>query len=264
MAAGLVLLERISGVAKITLNRPDVLNSLNAGMAEELLAALGTAASDSELRAVLITGAGRAFCAGQDLDEVAPKNGKPGAKDLGHIVKTRYNPIILAIRTTEKPVLCAVNGVAAGAGANIALACDIVLASEKASFIQSFSKVGLIPDSGGTYFLPRLVGLGRAAALCMLAEKIGAKEAQNLGLVYKVFEESALQDESLKIAKFLASQPTTGLGLTKRALNQSYSNTLQEQLLLEEELQRKAGNTHDYNEGVSAFLEKREPNFSGR
>lgn len=251
-----------AGVYRITLNRPDVLNSFNRPMARELQAALADCAADESLRAVLLTGAGRAFCAGQDLAEAAPQDA-PWA-EIHQIVRESYNPIIRALRKIEKPVVCAVNGVAAGAGANIALACDIVLASEKASFLQAFCHIGLIPDSGGTYFLPRLVGLARATALTMLGEKISAREAQEMGLIYKVFPAESLLEEAQKLAAHLATQPTRGLGLTKRLLNQSLVNDLETQLEMEEELQGEAGKTHDYQEGVKAFLEKRKPVFKGK
>jgi len=250
------------GVATITLNRPDVLNSFNVAMARELQHALAEVAKDPAQRAVLLTGAGRAFCAGQDLAEAAPKNGV--LPDLGDFVRKSYNPIVLAIRELEKPVVCAVNGVAAGAGANLALACDIVFASVEASFIQSFAKIGVIPDSGGTFLLPRIVGLARATALTMLAEKLGAKEAMDLGMIYKVTEPGELLDTARQTARYLATQPTAGLGLIKRGFNRSLGIDLRAQLDYEEELQREAGRTSDYEEGVRAFLEKRKPAFTGR
>jgi 2-(1,2-epoxy-1,2-dihydrophenyl)acetyl-CoA isomerase len=262
MTDRLVKYSITTAVATITLNRPDVLNSFNRAMSIELQDALTEAAHNQKVRAILLTGAGRGFCAGQDLAEVAP--GPDGSlPELGAIVRESYNPIIKLIRETEKPVVCAVNGVAAGAGANLALCCDIIVAGDNASFVQSFSKVGLIPDSGGTFFLPRLVGLARATALTMLAEKIGAVQAFELGLVYKVFPTDQLVAEALNIAQHLAAQPTIGLGLTKRAFNASFNNSLTSQLDLEEELQAAAGKTNDYREGVKSFLEKRSPNFSG-
>lgn len=248
-------------VALIKLNRPDVLNSFNKQMAKEMQLALQCARDDKNVRAILITGEGRAFCAGQDLDEAVPKN-KP-LPEIGKIVSESYNPIILLIREIEKPIICGVNGTAAGAGANIALACDIVVASEKASFIQAFAKIGLIPDSGGTFFLPRLVGLQRASAMMMLAEKISAEDALKYGMIYKIFPDEKLFDEAYKLAKYLSTQTTKGLGLTKRALNKSLFNDLDSQLELEARLQSEAGNTRDYQEGVKAFLEKRNPNFTG-
>jgi 2-(1,2-epoxy-1,2-dihydrophenyl)acetyl-CoA isomerase len=256
---GPVIVEVRGSVMKITLNRPDVLNSFNSEMARMLRDALDSARADRTVRAVLLTAAGRAFCAGQDLSEVNP----PDAKDLGDVVRTSYNPIIRAIRKLEKPVVCAVNGVAAGAGANLALACDIVIASELASFIQSFSKVGLIPDSGGTFFLPRILGLPLATALTMLAEKVPADRALELGMIYKVVPDDALLRDATVLAKQLAEMPTRGLGLTKRGLNASLVNDLDRQLDLEESLQREAGKTEDYREGLSAFLEKRKPEFLG-
>ena len=216
--------EARDGVARITLNRPDVLNSFNAGMAKELQQALAEAARDGSVRAVLITGSGRAFCAGQDLEEVKPTGGPP--HDFGEILEKNYNPIIRAIRELEKPVVCAVNGVAAGAGANLALACDLVLASVKASFIEAFAGIGLVPDCGGTFFLPRLVGVPRAAAMMYLGERVTAEQALAMGLIYKVFEPDALADEASKLARHLATRPTKGIGLTKRALNQSFTNDL--------------------------------------
>lgn len=259
--SGTLLNEKLDGVLCLTLNRPDVLNSFNAAMARELQDALAQAAADATVRAVLLTGAGRGFCAGQDLAEALPKDGV--MPDLGEFVRTTWNPIVRAIRTIEKPVVCAVNGTAAGAGANVAFACDIVFASTSASFIQSFAKIGVIPDSGGTFILPRLVGLQRATALTMLAEKISAQQALDWGLVYQLAEPAALRDAAFSCAKHLASQPTRALGLIKRGFNASLGVNLDEQLDFEEELQREAGQTDDYAEGVKAFLEKRPPRFSG-
>ncbi len=250
------------GVATITLNRPDVLNSFNRAMATELQFTLGAVGKEPAVRAILLTGAGRAFCAGQDLAEAMPPDAPP--PDLGDIVKAGYNPIVRLIRTIEKPVICAVNGVAAGAGANLALACDILIAAEEASFIQSFSQIGLIPDTGGTFFLPRLVGLHRATAMMFLAEKVTAARARELGLVHDVVPHSVLHETAFALARSLASQATRGFGLTKRALNRSLGTDLDSQLEYEEELQREAGRTHDYGEGVRAFLEKRKPQFTGR
>lgn len=248
-------------VSIIKLNRPDVLNSFNKEMGKEVQGALLKAASDNSIRAVLLTGEGRAFCAGQDLAEAVPKDAP--LADLGEILEQNYNPIIKLIRELPKPVIAAVNGVAAGAGANIALACDVVVASEKASFVQAFSKIGLIPDSGGTYFLPRLIGFQKASALMMLGDKVTAEEAERLGMIYKVFPEEEFWNSSLSLAKHLALMPTKGLALTKQALNESMTNNLTQQLELELKLQVEAGNSHDYKEGVSAFLEKRKPNFKG-
>lgn len=254
---------RRDGVLSVALARPDVLNSFNARMADELRTVLDDATADAEVRAVLLTGRGRAFCAGQDLAEVLPREGAP-MPDLGAVVLRQYNPIIHAIRTMEKPVVCAVNGVAAGAGANIAFACDLVIAAENATFIQSFARIGLVPDSGGTFFLPRIVGLQRAAALAMLGEKLDAVRAREWGLVYEVVPLSALADSSFALARRLAALPTRALGLIKRGFNASGSNDLAAQLALEVELQREAGRTEDYAEGVRAFVEKREPSFGGR
>ena len=256
MSSDLILTAQSNGVLTITLNRPEVLNSFNEPMAEALASALRAAADDEAVRAVLLTGAGRAFCAGQDLAAVTG--------DLGDMVRRQYNPIIRGIRKLEKPVVCAVNGVAAGAGANIALACDITIAAEGVSFIQSFSKIGLIPDSGGTYMLPRLIGMQRAAALTMLGDKLDAARAKEWGLVYDVVPGESLAQVSLDLARRLAAMPTRGLGLTKRGFNEGFANGLESQLALEEELQREAGRTYDYGEGVSAFLEKRAPRFEGR
>ena len=251
--------EIVGAVAKISLNRPDVLNSFNKEMAMELQSSLDKCDKDPSVRAIFLTAEGRAFCAGQDLAEAISMEG-PG---LRNIVKDHYNPIISKIRNIEKPVICAVNGVAAGAGANIALACDIVFAAKSSSFIQAFSKIGLIPDSGGTFTLPRLVGLQRATALMMLGDKVPADKAYEFGMIYKVCEDDKLMEEAMAIANTLANMPTKGLGLTKRALNQSMTNNLEEQLNLEEELQVQAGQTYDYNEGVKSFLEKRKPLFKG-
>ncbi len=263
MDSDLVVAEVSDGVMTITLNRPDVLNSFNGPMADALLDALRHAADNDAVRAVLLTGAGRAFCAGQDLAAVLPVEGKP-MPDLGDVVRRQYNPIIRAIRLLEKPIVCAVNGVAAGAGANIAFACDITVAAEEATFIQSFAKIGLIPDSGGTFILPRLIGMQRAAALTMLGEKLDAARAREWGLIHDVVPALALLQVSRDLAKRLAAMPTRGLGLTKRAFNAGFSNDLESHLALEEELQREAGETEDYAEGVRAFMEKRKPAFKGR
>ena len=258
-----VVFEADQGVATITLNRPDVLNSFNMSMAAELQHALQAAAEDDGIRAVLLTGAGRAFCAGQDLAEAAPADGSP-APAIADIVRRTYNPTVRAIRGLEKPVVCAVNGVAAGAGANLALACDVVLAADTASFVQAFSKIGLIPDTGGTFFLPRLVGLARATALAFLGDKLPAADAQAMGMIYRVVEAARLLEEARALARRLATQPTRGFGLTKRAFNQSLANDLDAQLEVEAELQAEAAATADFAEGVRAFLEKRQPSFAGR
>ena len=258
-----ILAEVQDGVARLTLNRPDVLNSFNRAMASELRQAVEAVAGDDAVRAVLVTGAGRGFCAGQDLAEASPRP-DGSLPDLGDFVRDSYNPIIRAIRTLEKPVVCAVNGVAAGAGANLALACDIVYASSHAVFIQSFAKIGVIPDSGGTFLLPRIVGLQRASALAMLAEKVDANQALAWGMVYRVVEPALLAEVAFGAARHLATQPTHGLGLIKRGFNRSLGIDLESQLEYEEELQREAGRTADYAEGVRAFLEKRKPSFVGR
>jgi len=250
------------GVTTITLNRPDVLNSFNRRMAQELQRVLRDAADDSAVRAVLLTGAGRAFCAGQDLGEAT--SGDLGTTDLGDLVKASYSPLARAIREMEKPVICAVNGVAAGAGANLALACDIVIAAEDASFIQSFSKIGLVPDTSGSFFLPRLVGPARATVLMFLGEKVSANKALEWGMIYDVVPGTVLMDTATALARQLATMPTRGLALTKQLINASLSNDLQSQLALEEEMQRQAGRTSDFQEGVRAFLEKRKPSYAGR
>jgi 2-(1,2-epoxy-1,2-dihydrophenyl)acetyl-CoA isomerase len=260
--AEFILSSTDQGVTTITLNRPDVLNSFNRRMAEELIAALGAAAADKEVRAVLLTGAGRGFCAGQDLSEATA--GVRNSMDLGEIVKTRYIPIVRAIREMEKPVVCAVNGVAAGAGANLALVCDLVVAAEDAAFIQSFSKVGLVPDTGGTFFLPRLVGSARATALMMLAEKVPATKALEWGMIYQVVPPTVLVETAQSLARHLATMPTRGLALIKRALNASLGNDLNSQLDVEADAQGQAGRSEDFAEGVKAFLEKRKPAYTGR
>jgi len=248
-----------NGIAEIVLNRPDVFNSFNKEMALELQKALDKCHSNNDVRCIVLKGNGKAFCAGQDLKEVTDPDGPP----LTSIVRDHYNPIIEKIRHVNKPVVAAVNGVAAGAGANIALACDIVLAKESASFIQAFSKIGLIPDSGGTFFLPRLIGFQRASALMMLGDKVGAKEAERIGMIYKAIPDEDFENGVSEIAEKLSKMPTVGLAYTKKALNKSMHNDLSAQLTLEEQLQTKAGRTSDYNEGVDAFLNKRKPEFKG-
>jgi 2-(1,2-epoxy-1,2-dihydrophenyl)acetyl-CoA isomerase len=256
-----VLVQDESGVARITLNRPDVLNSFNRAMAREFVAEFARIEEDKGIRAVVLTGAGRGFCAGQDLSEALPKDGQ--MPDLGDFVRETWNPVVLAVRTLEKPVVCAVNGTAAGAGANLAFACDLVFASRDAHFIQSFARIGVIPDTGGTFLLPRIVGLQRATALTMLAEKLPAEQAREMGLVYRVTDPGSELREAMDCAAYLASQPTRALGLIKRGFNRSLGIDLAGQLAFEEELQREAGRSADYAEGVRAFLEKRKPVFTG-
>ena len=248
-----------NGVGRIKLNRPEKFNSFNREMALQMQAALDTFSTDNSVRCILIEAEGKAFCAGQDLAEAIAPDG-PG---IQKIVDEHYNPIIIKIREAQKPVVAVVHGVAAGAGANIALACDIVLAGESASFIQAFSKIGLIPDSGGTFFLPRLIGSQRAAGLMMLADKVGGKEAAEMGMVYKCFEDASLKTEVEKICNQLANMPTKGIALTKMLLNQSATSDFKQQLKLEEVYQAQAGQTYDHKEGVNAFLEKRLPVFKG-
>lgn len=254
-----ILLEVKDEVAYITLNRPEKYNAFNRDMALQMQESLN-ACADKTVRCVYITGAGKAFCAGQDLEEVVD----PAGPKIDTIVGEHYNPIIARIRRLEKPVIAAVNGVAAGAGANIALACDIVVASENASFIQAFSKIGLIPDSGGTFFLPRLVGWQKASALMMLGDKITAAEAERIGMIYKFFSSDSFETEAKNLARTLANMPTKGLAFTKQLLNNSLENNYEDQLHDEEIFQQRAGLTSDYKEGVQAFLEKRSPQFKGQ
>lgn len=261
MEAMFIKSEVNSNVNIIYLNRPKLLNSFNKQMGNELYSTLESAGSNKKIRAILLIGSGNAFCAGQDLQEVIDTDRLP--VNPVKIVRTIYNPLIKLIRTIEKPIVCAVNGVAAGAGANIALSCDVVTASTEAVFIQAFSKIGLIPDSGGTFFLPRLIGVQRASALMMLGEKVTANEALQMGMIYRVFPHNHLLDMALSLAKKLADMPTKSLGYIKRAVNASLSNDLDSQLKLEALLQEESGNTHDYSEGITAFLEKRKPNFTG-
>jgi 2-(1,2-epoxy-1,2-dihydrophenyl)acetyl-CoA isomerase len=255
-----VLFEIINGIAHISLNRPERLNSFNREMAMLLQQRLDEANNESTVRCVTITGAGKAFCAGQDLAEVADPNG-PG---MEKILSEHFNPVIIKIRNLQKPVVAAINGVAAGAGANIALCCDIVVAASSATFIQAFSKIGLVPDSSGTYFLPRLIGFQKASAWMMLGDKVSAAEAEQMGMIYKVFPDDIFEAETLKIASTLAVMPTRGLALIKSALNKSFSQNLEEQLVTEDKLQQQAAGTNDFKEGVQAFLEKRRPQFSGK
>ncbi|CAN5758109.1 2-(1,2-epoxy-1,2-dihydrophenyl)acetyl-CoA isomerase PaaG [soil metagenome] len=255
-----ILFEVNNAVAHITLNRPEKFNSFNREMALLMQAHLDECATGQDIRSVLITGSGKAFCAGQDLSELI------GEKAIGidRVLAEHYNPVITKIRNMAKPVIAAVNGVAAGAGANIALCCDIVVAAQSASFLQAFSKIGLIPDSGGTYFLPRLIGWQKASALMMLGEKVPATEAERIGMIFKVFADEIFSDETMKIANTLAQMPTKGLAFTKQALNYSLTSSLESQLLKEDNLQQQAAKTYDYNEGVAAFLEKRVPVFKGK
>lgn len=257
----MTLLSEINeSVLTLTLNRPDVFNSFNREMALALQKELDFAAENEGIRAIVLRGAGKAFCAGQDLAEATD----PVGPALESIVSEHYNPIILKIRNLEKPVIAEVNGVAAGAGANIALACDIVFAAESASFIQAFSKIGLIPDSGGTFILPRLIGWQKATALMMTADKVMATNAEKLGMIYQSVPDTELRSKVAQFAVHLAQMPTKGLGLTKRALNASFGNNLEQQLTFEKELQTIAGKTQDFQEGTSAFLQKRKPVFTGK
>lgn len=254
-----VLFEIKNGIAFITLNRPDKFNSFNREMALQLQARLDECASLHEVRCVYITGAGKAFSAGQDIGELVGEE----KIEIAQILSEHYNPIVKRIRNLPKPVVAAVNGVAAGAGANIALACDVVVAALSASFIQAFSKIGLIPDSGGTFTLPRLIGWQKAGALMMTGEKVNAFDAEKMGMIYKVIVDELFEEESKKLAGTLAQLPTKGLAYTKHALNNSFHHNWEEQLLLEDEYQQKAAKTDDYAEGIAAFLEKRPPIFKG-
>lgn len=252
-----------AGVLTLTLNRPEKLNAFNPELHQALRQALERAAEEAEVRAVILTGAGRGFCAGQDLSE---RDVSAGAApiDLSVSLGSHYNPLVRRLRALPKPIVCAVNGVAAGAGANIALACDIVLAARSARFVQAFSRIGLVPDSGGTYFLPRLVGMARAMGLALLAESLSAEQAEQWGLIWKAVDDDRLAAEAGSLAARLARGPTKGYGLLKRALHASSSNSLDAQLDLERDLQREAGLSEDYREGVTAFKEKREPAFKGK
>ncbi len=252
--------EITSGVGIITLNRPDKMNSFNREMALLLQEKLDECASSAKVRSVLITGSGKAFCAGQDLAEAIDPNG-PG---MNKILVEHYNPIVARIRSLEKPVLAAVNGVAAGAGANLAICCDIVVGSASSSFIQAFCKIGLVPDTGGTFFLPRLIGMQKATALMMLGDKISASEAEQMGMIYKVFPDEDFLNEALNLARRLAEMPTRGLYFTKKALELSMNQSLEVQLVNEDNLQQKAAATKDFKEGVHAFLEKRKAEFIGQ
>jgi len=255
----MLLFTKENAIASIILNRPEKYNSFNRELALELQAALDDCQEDTTIRAIYLTGSGKAFCAGQDLQEIVD----PEGPELSTILAEHFNPIITRIRELQKPVICGVNGVAAGAGANIALACDITVAAQSATFIQAFSKIGLIPDSGGTFFLPRLIGFQKASALMMLGDKITAEEAERMGMVYKVFADKAFEKEVQQLTAQVAQMPTRALALIKRALNKSMGNDLENQLSLEDHLQTEAGGTADYEEGVQAFLEKRQPKFKG-
>ena len=256
-----ILIKIENQVAYVTLNRPEVFNSFNREMALSLQSILDDCEHNNEVRSIVITGNGKAFCAGQDLKEVTSPELNPGFKK---ILEEHYNPIITRIRAINKPIIAAVNGVAAGAGANIALSCDLVVASNKASFIQAFSKIGLIPDSGGSFFLPRLIGFQKATALMMLGDKVTAEEAEELGMIFKVISSESFNEEVEKLAVKLANMPTKALGLIKELLSKSMTNTLEQQLELEGKLQIKAALSEDYTEGVNAFMEKRKPIFKGK
>ncbi|HIN19914.1 MAG TPA: 2-(1,2-epoxy-1,2-dihydrophenyl)acetyl-CoA isomerase [Candidatus Marinimicrobia bacterium] len=256
----MILFEKIDAIGKTTLNRPEKYNSFVREMALALQNILNDCANDDSIRCILITGSGKAFCAGQDLKEATD----PEGPEIEQIVREHYNPIIRKIREIEKPVIAAVNGIAAGAGANVALACDIVVAGKSANFIQAFSKIGLIPDSGGTYFLPRLIGLPKATALMMTGESISAEKAEKMGMIYAVYEDTEFESKSLQLAKSISEMPTKGLGYTKRLLTHSLNNSLDEQLDLEAETQALSAKSEDHKEGVQAFLEKRPPVFTGK
>ncbi|MGC2854503.1 2-(1,2-epoxy-1,2-dihydrophenyl)acetyl-CoA isomerase PaaG [Novispirillum sp. DQ9] len=258
-----ILFDVSEGVATITLNRPDKLNSFTAKMHEELADALKRVQKDESVRCLLLTGAGRGFCAGQDLgDRVVQPGDEP--LNIGAYLEVGYNRLVRTLASLEMPIICAVNGVAAGAGANLAFACDIVLAAKSASFIQAFCKIGLIPDSGGTWTLPRLVGHSRAMALALLGDKVPAEQAVQWGMIWKAIDDEALMTEARAMATTLATQPTKGLALIKKAIRASSTNTLDQQLDLERDLQTIAGRTADYQEGVKAFMEKRKPVFQGK
>jgi 2-(1,2-epoxy-1,2-dihydrophenyl)acetyl-CoA isomerase len=254
-----LIVTHVNGVCTLKLNRPEVFNSFNRSMALALQKVLDECELDQKVRAIVITGEGKAFCAGQDLGEAVD----PEGPDLSTIVEEHYNPIILRIRNIEKPIIAAVNGVAAGAGANIALSCDITIAKKSASFIQAFSKIGLIPDSGGTFFLPKIVGVQKALALMFTGDKVTADQAEAMNMIYKSVDDEQFMDEVTKFAETLAAMPTRGLGLTKKAVNESFTNDLTAQLAVEGKLQTEAGETFDFREGVNAFLEKRNPVFKG-
>ncbi|WP_223033686.1 enoyl-CoA hydratase-related protein [Hanstruepera marina] len=261
MSSNSIALKIENNIAYIALNRPEVFNSFNREMALRLQTILDDCENNQEVRAIVLTGNGKAFCAGQDLKEVTTPELNPGFKK---ILEEHYNPIITRIRNIKKPIIGAINGVAAGAGANIALACDVVVAHENVSFIQAFSLIGLIPDSAGTFFLPRLIGFQKASALAMLGDKVSAEEAEKMGMIYKVIPFDSFQEEVNKLALKMANMPTLALGKIKEAFNQSLTNNLEQQLALESKLQIEAAQSDDYNEGVSAFVEKRKPTFKGK
>lgn len=254
--------EQNEGIATLTFNRPEVFNSLNEQMHAELKTILGKVKKDKSIRVLIITGEGKAFCAGQDLNDRSVNDGNVKL-DLGESIEKKYNPLIKSIYNLEIPVICKVNGVAAGAGVGIALACDFVIANEKVSFIQAFCKIGLVPDSGNSFFLPNLVGMARAKELCMIGDKLPAQTAKEYGLISRVYSIDEIDTEVQKLAEYFSNAPTYGLSLIKKALNESVDNSLEEQLELEKNLQRAAGHSNDYKEGVAAFLEKRAPIFQG-
>jgi len=262
MSFSTITYQKDQGVAVLTLNRPASLNSFNSLMHDEVREAIKDARDNSDVRCLVITGTGRGFCAGQDLSDRAVKVSDE-APDLGESVEKNYNPLVRNIMTMEKPVLCAVNGVAAGAGASIALACDIVLAAKSAKFIQAFCKIGLVPDSGGTFNLVRALGLPRAKALALLGDKLSAEQAQNWGMIWQCVEDESLMDETMTLALHLATQPTKGLARIKELMNNSFSTPMHQQLEQEKLAMRALGRTSDYQEGVSAFMEKRQPTFTG-
>ncbi len=258
-----IIAEEKNGVGYLTFNRPKALNSFNVDMHREVAEVLNLWTKNPDVRCVVISGEGRGFCAGQDLgDRVVDPNAE--APDLGYSIETYYNPLIKTIVNMPKPVICAVNGVAAGAGANIALACDLVIAAKSANFVQAFCRLGLVPDSAGTWFLPRAVGHARAMGLTLLGDKLPAETAKEWGMIWDVVEDTELKTKVTELAERLAKQPTFGLSLIKKAIHQSSNNTFDEQMLLERDFQRIAGRSEDYREGVQAFMNKREPNFKGR